>query len=47
MTIKEALEIMCRRCVNNEVCMGTGCSPRNTIQELIDKYEKMIDEVVK
>lgn len=33
---KEALETMCRRCTNYEMCQGTGCGPRKTLQELID-----------
>lgn len=33
MTRDEAIEIMCRRCVNHEICSGTGCGPLRTLKE--------------
>lgn len=38
---KEQLEIICRRCSNNSICTGTGCNPRNTLEELIKLYNKV------
>ena len=35
MTLKESLETMCRRCINHEQCLGTGCAPKNELDELI------------
>jgi len=37
MTNEEALDIMCKRCENHEVCMGTGCTPKSTIEKVIEK----------
>lgn len=34
---KDSLETMCKRCSNHEMCKGTGCSPKNKLQELVDK----------
>lgn len=35
--MKEALETMCRRCTNYEMCQGTGCNPKNVLSELVEK----------
>ena len=35
---------MCKRCINHEMCQGTGCKPKNDLQELIDKNK---DSVIK
>lgn len=35
----DSLNIMCRRCINHKECMGTGCTPRNTLLDLIDRFE--------
>lgn len=40
MTLQESLDLMCRRCENYEVCEGTGCQPKNNLQELIDDWEE-------
>ena len=32
MTPNEAIEIMCRRCINYEICSGTGCEPKRTLE---------------
>lgn len=32
---KDALETMCRRCANYEMCQGTGCGPKKALTELI------------
>lgn len=37
MDAKEALEIMCRRCKNFEMCQGTGCEPRKKLIELAER----------
>lgn len=37
MDAKEALEIMCRRCKNFEMCQGTGCEPRKKLIELVER----------
>ena len=40
MNNKEALEIMCERCINHEVCCGTGCEPKRIIKEALIKTER-------
>lgn len=32
MTPEEAIEIMCRRCINYEICSGTGCEPKRILE---------------
>lgn len=32
MTKKEALEIMCRRCSQHDICQGTGCEPKRLLE---------------
>ena len=34
--MQEALNVMCERCINHEVCMGTGYRPRRQLQDLIN-----------
>ena len=34
---QEALNTMCERCRIHDVCRGTGCTPREKLQELVDK----------
>lgn len=38
-TLNEQLEVMCRRCINFEVCEGSGCQPRADLRKLIDDTE--------
>lgn len=33
----KALDTMCKRCINYEVCQGTGCQPKKTLTETILK----------
>lgn len=33
MDVHEAIDIMCRRCINYEVCQGTGCGPKKVLTE--------------
>ena len=33
MTKAEALEIMCKRCSQHEMCQGTGCTPKAVLEE--------------
>ena len=35
-TYNEALDCMCKRCMNFAVCNATGCEPKRKLQELID-----------
>jgi len=37
----KALEIMCERCCNHDMCMGTGCEPKRKIMELIESQKKV------
>lgn len=37
MTYEEALDTMCKRCTNHEMCQGTGCNPKNVLAEAIEK----------
>lgn len=41
-----ALIEMCENCRNHEMCKGTGCSPKKTLQKLVSKDvpEKVIYE---
>lgn len=32
---KEAINVMCKRCINYEVCQGTGCEPKNTLLRVL------------
>lgn len=34
---KKALETMCERCINHEMCMGTGCAPKKELEELVKR----------
>lgn len=47
--MREALETMCRRCTNYEMCQGTGCNPKNVLSELVEKQmliKEKINEVI-
>ena len=39
-TYNEALDCMCRRCMNFAVCNATGCGPKRKLQELIDSVNE-------
>lgn len=43
--LKQSLESMCRRCVNYEICQGTGCEPLNVLKKFIIEQE-LIDDVI-
>lgn len=32
-----ALTAMCEKCINHEMCKGTGCSDKKTLQKLVSK----------
>lgn len=32
---EKALKQMCKRCINHEICQGTGCTPRKILSDLI------------
>jgi hypothetical protein len=36
MDIKEAIAIMCERCINYEMCQGTGCEPKKVLERLTE-----------
>lgn len=36
----EALETMCRRCINYEVCQATGCEPKKVLQQAIKESKE-------
>ena len=36
---KAELETMCKRCINYDVCQGTGCGPKKDLAELIKGVE--------
>lgn len=38
--IKESIETMCKRCINYEICQGTGCAPKNKLENLLEVLEK-------
>lgn len=44
MDVHEAIDVMCKRCTNYEVCQGTGCQPKkilvNMPVEVICKLDK-------
>jgi len=47
MSPNEAIEIMCRRCINYETCSGTGCEPKKTLEthnttDFISKIDEAI-----
>ena len=44
MTKEEALKIMCERCVNYHMCMGTGCRPKKILEEAIEEIRKVRDK---
>ncbi len=35
----EAARIMCRRCINNEVCGGSGCVPMSILMEAAELHD--------
>ena len=34
---EKALKQMCKRCINHEICQGTGCTPKKEIKKYIDE----------
>lgn len=42
MTYEEAIETMCNRCINFEVCGGTGCAPKKTLERSTESKEPYI-----
>lgn len=36
----KALETMCRRCINYEVCQATRCEPKKVLQQAIKESEE-------
>lgn len=38
---QEALKTMCGKCINHEMCQGTGCNPKNILKELVGKTTPM------
>ena len=36
MTNKEALEIMCKRCSQHDICQGTGCEPKRILESEVN-----------
>lgn len=44
---KMGIEIMCARCINYEVCGGTGCQPKNDLKELISEIEATVSKMEK
>lgn len=37
-----ALEIMCARCIDYEACGGTGCVPKQGLEELIELAKDIV-----
>lgn len=33
--IIESLDMMCKRCVNYEICQGSGCEPKKVLNTFI------------
>lgn len=47
MSPNEAIEIMCRRCINYETCSGTGCEPKRTLEtHSTTDFISKIDEAI-
>lgn len=47
MTPEEAIEIMCRRCINYEICSGTGCEPKRILEtHKTTDFISKIDEAI-
>ena len=40
MNYKVLLETMCKRCINHEICQGTGCHPKNELEKLAERANK-------
>lgn len=38
MTVKESINIMCKKCTNYEMCQGTGCEPKRTLTKMYEHY---------
>lgn len=50
MNCRQAVETMCNNCKNHEMCMGTGCRPKNDLLFCADNFEtvkKLYDVLVK
>jgi len=43
--LEQSLESMCRRCVNYEMCQGTGCEPLKMLKSFIIEQD-LIDDVM-
>lgn len=37
----EAVQTMCKRCENHDVCMGTGCEPKRLLSEIAVLHDNM------
>lgn len=40
----KAGQIICKRCINHEQCMGTGCEPRRILLEMIKEGDSKHNE---
>lgn len=44
MKYNEAIETMCKRCTNYDVCQGTGCEPKKTLAEFPNKVKNILED---
>lgn len=43
-TLENHLETMCRRCINHEVCEGSGCQPKKDLYKFIMEVRLKVDK---
>lgn len=44
MTYREAIKSMCERCTNHEMCMGIGCEPKKTLENITEEFKKELKD---
>lgn len=44
--IKTAIDTMCRRCINHEICGGTGCNPKIILQDAETRQNALFGTII-
>lgn len=44
--IKTAINTMCRRCINNEICGGTGCNPKTILLDVETRQNALFGTII-
>lgn len=44
MTVREAINTLCKKCESHEMCQGTGCEPKRTLTKMYEHYIEVTSE---